>query len=126
VEVTLIVSEIGDQFLVFHAQRSYYQELLKAGVRIHRYRPPVLLHSKFIIIDDDIGVISSSNMDIRSFELNLEITLVCYDTGVVSDLERVAHEYLGNSHPLHLEAWQARPLLRKLFDNLARLTSALQ
>jgi cardiolipin synthase len=84
------------------------------------------LHSKFIIIDDDIGVISSSNMDIRSFELNLEITLVCYDSGVVSDLERVTHEYLSNSNPLHLETWQARPGLRKLLDNLARLTSALQ
>jgi cardiolipin synthase len=126
VEVTLIVSEIGDQFLVFHAQRSYYEELLQAGVQIHRYRAPVLLHSKFIIIDDDIGVISSSNMDIRSFELNLEITLICYDTGVTSDLERVTHEYLSNSNPLHLEAWQARPVLRKLLDNLARLTSALQ
>ena len=126
VEVTLIVSEIGDQFLVFHAQRSYYEELLRAGVRIHRYRTPVLLHSKFIIVDDDIGVISSSNMDIRSFELNLEITLVCYSTRVVSDLQQVVAEYLSNARPLILDDWQARPFLIKVFDNLARLTSALQ
>jgi cardiolipin synthase len=126
VDVTLIVSEIGDQFLVFHAQRSYYEQLLKAGVKIHLYRAPVLLHSKFIIMDDDIAVVSSSNMDIRSFELNLEITLVCYDTGVVSDLEQVASEYLGNSHALCLDVWQARPGLSKLLDDLARLTSALQ
>ncbi|HSL45241.1 MAG TPA: cardiolipin synthase [Anaerolineales bacterium] len=126
VEVTLIVSEIGDQFLVFHAQRSYYEELLQAGVQIHRYRAPAILHSKFLIIDDDIGVISSSNMDIRSFELNLEITLVCYDAGVVADLQQVAVEYLRNTRALDLDRWQARPFLRKLFDNLARLTSALQ
>ena len=67
VDVTLIVSEIGDQFLVFHAQRSYYEELLSSGVKIYLYRSPVLLHSKFIIIDDDIAVIGSSNLDIRSF-----------------------------------------------------------
>ena len=86
----------------------------------------MILHSKSITIDDDIAVISSSNMDIRSFELNLEVTLVCYDTHVVADLRRQEEEYLRRSHPLELAAWQARPLHTKLFDNLARLTSALQ
>ena len=126
VEVTLIVSEIGDQFLEYHAQGSYYEELLKAGVHICRYRAPVILHSKTISIDDDIAVIGSSNMDIRSFQLNLEVTLVCYDMQVVADLRKIEAEYLRNSHPLQLESWQTRPLLTKLFDNLARLTSALQ
>jgi cardiolipin synthase len=126
VEVTLIVSEIGDQFLVYHAQGSYYEELLKAGVNIYRYRAPLILHSKSIHIDDDIAVIGSSNMDIRSFELNLEITLVCYSTQVVADLRKLEEEYLRRSRPLSLDAWQARPLHTKLLDNLARLTSALQ
>jgi cardiolipin synthase A/B len=126
VEVTLIVSEIGDQFLVEHAQGSYYEELLKAGVNIRRYQAPVLLHSKSISIDDDIAVIGSSNMDIRSFELNLEITLVCYGAQVVADLRKLEEEYLRGSRQLVLDAWQARPLLTKLLDNLARLTSALQ
>lgn len=126
VKVSLIVPETGDQFLVHHAQGSYYEELLKAGVHIHRYRPPVILHSKSISIDDDIAVISSSNMDIRSFQLNLEVTLVCYDRNVVSDLRKIEAEYLRCSNPLHLDVWQSRSLLTKLFDNLARLTSALQ
>lgn len=126
VEVTLIVSEIGDQFLVYHAQGSYYEELLKAGVNIYRYQSPVILHSKSISIDDDIAVIGSSNMDIRSFELNLEITLVCYGAQVVADLRKLEEEYLRYSRQLHLDVWQARPLHTKLFDNLARLTSALQ
>jgi cardiolipin synthase len=126
VDVSLIVSEIGDQFLVFHAQRSYYEELLKAGVRIYLYRPPVLMHSKFLIIDDDIAVIGSSNLDIRSFQLNLEVTLVCYGPQVVADLHEVTADYLRNTRPLRLEEWQARPPWIKLLDNMARLTSALQ
>src|SRR6266498_479691 len=126
VEVTLIVSEIGDQFLAYHAQDSYYEELLKAGVHIYRYKAPVILHSKSISIDDDIAVIGSSNMDIRSFQLNLEVMLVCYNTQVVSDLRKIEAEYLRCSRLLHLEAWQARPLLTRFVDNLARLTSALQ
>ncbi|HEX6034445.1 MAG TPA: cardiolipin synthase, partial [Anaerolineales bacterium] len=126
VEVTLIASEMGDQFLVFHAQSSYYEELLKAGVRIYLYRPPVILHSKYLIIDDDIAVIGSSNMDIRSFELNLEVTLVCYNTQVVTDLQDITADYLRHSRLLQLEEWQLRPPWLRLFDNLARLTSALQ
>ena len=126
VEVTLIVSELGDQFLVYHAQSSYYEELLKAGVQIYRYRAPVILHSKSISIDDDIAVIGSSNMDIRSFQLNLEITLVCYDTRVAADLRKIEAEYMRRSRPLHLDTWQARPLITRFIDNLARLTSALQ
>ncbi len=126
VEVTLIVSEIGDQFLVFHAQRSYYEELLRSGVKIYLYRPPVLLHSKFIMVDDDIAVIGSSNLDIRSFQLNLEVTLICYNTSVVHDLQEITLEYLEQSRRLLLGEWRARPLLMKLFDNVARLTSALQ
>ena len=126
VEVTLIVSEIGDQFLVYHAQGSYYEELLKAGVNIYRYRAPLMLHSKTISIDDDIAVIGSSNMDIRSFELNLEISLVCYNTQVVADLRKLEEDYLCRSRQLSLDAWQARPLHIKLVNNLARLTSFLQ
>ncbi len=126
VEVMFVVSEIGDQFLAYHAQDSYYEELLKAGVQIYRYQAPVILHSKSISIDDDIAVIGSSNMDIRSFQLNLEVTMVCYDTRFVAELRKIEAEYIRCSHRLHLETWQSRPLITRFFDNLARLTSALQ
>jgi cardiolipin synthase len=95
-------------------------------VHIYRYRAPVILHSKSISIDHDIAVIGSSNMDIRSFELNMEFTLVCYNEQVVDKLRKIEDDYISCSRPLHLEEWQARPLHTKLFDNLARLTSALQ
>lgn len=65
VKVTLIASQIGDQFLVYHAQRSYYEELLKAGVHTYRHQSPVILQAKMLSSDKDIAVVGLSNMDIR-------------------------------------------------------------
>ncbi len=67
VPVELFVSEIGDQAMVYHPQRSYYEALLRAGVRIYLYRAPKVLHAKHFSIDDEVAVIGSSNMDMRSF-----------------------------------------------------------
>jgi cardiolipin synthase len=125
VDVTLLNSEVQDQFLVAHAQRSYYEELLRSGVKIYLYNAPTLLHAKTISIDDDIAVIGSSNFDIRSFQLNLEVSLVCYDRGVVADLRQAEAEYLARSRPLDLASWQQRRLYRRLFENVARLFAAL-
>jgi cardiolipin synthase A/B len=126
VDVTLINSEASDQFWVSHAQRSYYEELLKAGVKIYWYPAPILLHAKHISIDDDIAVIGSSNLDIRSFQLNLEVTLVCYDARVVAEMRRIEEDYLHKSRPVLLGDWQARSAREKLFENISRLTAALQ
>lgn len=126
VDVTLITSKIGDQFLVFHAQHSYYEELLCSGVKVFQYRSPVVLHAKHMTIDDDIAVIGSSNLDMRSLTLNLEVTLVAYEPRVVARLKQIEAEYLQRCTCVNLAEWQARPLHDKLFDNLARLTATLQ
>ncbi|MFM9745760.1 phospholipase D-like domain-containing protein, partial [Streptomyces brasiliscabiei] len=72
--VELFVSEEGDQAMVYHAQRSYYEALLRGGVKIYMYEKPFILHSKSMSVDDEVAVIGSSNMDMRSFGLNLEIS----------------------------------------------------
>src|SRR6266571_3835135 len=126
VDVTLINSEASDQFLVSHAERSYYEEVLKAGVKIYRYKDPILLHSKHITVDDDIAVIGSSNMDIRSFLLNLEVTLICYAPSVVTDLRRVEAVDLSRCNAVTLQAWQTRSTKEKFYENISRLTAALQ
>lgn len=126
VDVKLLNSEVSDQFLVSHAERSYYEDLLKAGVKIYQYKAPILLHSKHITIDDDIAVIGSSNLDIRSFQLNLEVTLICYDKKVVTDLRQVEAVYLSKSKPVNLEEWETRAVREKLYENVSRLTAALQ
>ncbi|MBT7802602.1 MAG: cardiolipin synthase [Microbacteriaceae bacterium] len=126
VEVHLMVSEIADQQLVFYAQRSYYDELLEAGVRIWLYRAPTILHSKFVIIDDAISVIGSSNIDMRSFSLNLEVSVLMASPRVVGELESLYLDYRSHSSELTLAAWRQRPWHARFIEGLARLTATVQ
>jgi len=126
VHVELFVSEMGDQALVYHAQRSYYEALLRADVKIWLYQAPYILHSKHFTIDDDVAVIGSSNMDIRSFELNMEVSLLVRGASFVREMRAVEDGYRRDSRELTLDEWMKQPLRSTVLDNLARLTSALQ
>jgi cardiolipin synthase A/B len=100
--------------------------LLTAGVKVYLYNAPILLHAKTMSIDDDIAVIGSSNLDMRSFQLNQEITLICYDSQVVADLQQIEGDYIGQSKQVNLQEWKARSARAILFENISRLTAALQ
>lgn len=126
ISVDLFVSEIGDQALVYHAQRSYYEALLRSGVRIWMYKAPYILHAKHFTIDDDVAVIGSSNMDMRSFQLNMEVSLMVRGRSFVDEMRKVEDGYRRDSRELTLEEWMKQPLRSTVLDNLARLTSALQ
>lgn len=126
VEVELFASEIGDQFWTHHAQRSYYEELLRAGVRITLFAKPTVLHSKFMTFDDKVSIVGSSNIDMRSFGLNFEVSMLMEGESMVKQLQGTAEGYRLQSSELTLETWLARPRVTQLFDNVARLTSALQ
>ncbi|WP_020074724.1 phospholipase D-like domain-containing protein [Cryocola sp. 340MFSha3.1] len=125
-EVQLFVSEVGDQGAVWHAQRSYYEPLLRAGVQIWLYPAPYILHSKHLSIDDDVAVIGSSNMDIRSFALNSEVTLLVHGRSFVEQMRAVEQGYRDAGRQLTLEEWKREPKSATFLDGVARLTSALQ
>lgn len=124
-EVQLFVSEIGDQGLVYHAQRSYYDVLLEAGVKIFLYPAPYILHSKHFSIDDNIAVIGSSNMDIRSFSLNMEVSLMVLGESFVAGMRQVEQGYRDAGRQLTLEEWRKEPAKATFLDGIARLTSAV-
>ncbi len=126
VAVELFVSEKGDQFLVHHAQQSSDKALLEAGVRIYQYKPPFELHAKHFTIDDEVAVLGSSNMDMRSFSLNLEVSVMLLGADIVGRVRAVEDTYRDISHELLLEDWLERPMRAKYVDNVARLTATLQ
>jgi len=126
VEVTMINSASIDKILAGHAQRSYYEQLLEAGIKIYLYNKPVFLHAKQVLIDDDVAILGSSNLDIRSFELDLEITTIVYDKQIVKDLEKIESRYLQSAKRVTLKKWQNRSTLHKMLDSISRLTAAFQ
>jgi len=126
VDVELFVGELGDQFMVWHAQRSYYQALLEAGVKIYLYQAPLVLHSKHFSVDEDVVVIGSSNMDLRSFALNYEVSMLLTGRDVVDRVKVVEDGYRARSRLLTEQDWTERSLRSRYLDNLMRLTAALK
>lgn len=122
--VDLVVSAVVDQQIVHLAQCSYFEELLAAGIRIHRYRG-FLLHAKNASVDDALGVVGSSNVDLRSFQLNEEASLLLYDADAIARLRAIQESYIAASDQLRHATWRARPRRQKLLENIARIMSPL-
>ena len=126
VDVELFVNEQSDQFMVGHAQASYYDALLAAGVKILMYPPPLILHGKHFSIDDAVAVIGTSNMDLRSFALNYEVCMMLLGSEAVTQLRQVEDAYRSLCRPLTQEEWAMRPQRTRYVDTVMRLTAALQ
>jgi cardiolipin synthase A/B len=120
------VSAQADQFMVGHAQSSYYEELLDAGVRIYLYPAPRILHSKHFSVDDEVAVIGSSNMDMRSFGLNYEVIIMMVGGDLVARMRAAEDNYRALSRLLTADEWRARSWSSRFVDNLMRLTAAIQ
>jgi len=106
------------------AQRAFYDDLLSCGVRIHEYRGH-LLHAKNVSIDGNLGIVGSSNVDLRSFQLNEEVSLLLLDQGSVESLETIQRRYLRESDSLDLAQWRRRGRPTMFAENLARLGAPL-
>ena len=124
VDVHLIVSAKKDQFLVCLAQQSYYEELLEKGVQVHLYEGN-FLHAKHLSIDDNLALVGSSNMDIRSFALNAEVSVLVYSPEFVRQLQTEQMRYFSHCRLLTLSEWRARSGWSRFGQNMARLMSPL-
>ena len=125
VDVSLIVPGRLDKPLVAAASHAYYGRLLEAGIRIFRHRD-LLLHSKTVTIDDQIALMGSANLDVRSFELNFELSILLYGEATTRRLRDVQRRYLDASDAVELEAWRgSRSTLRFYLERAAALFSPL-
>jgi cardiolipin synthase A/B len=117
VDTTIIFPARNDSWIVGAASRSYYADLLGAGVRIHEYEGG-LLHTKSLTLDGEVTLIGSANMDRRSFDLNYENNILFYDSAMTDTVRKRQHEYLARSHPVTKMAVAAWPRSRRLWNNL--------
>jgi cardiolipin synthase len=98
--------------------------MLKAGVSIRRHSGS-FLHAKHISVDGAVALIGSSNLDIRSFNLNAEVSVLICDRAVVAELKKIQDGYLRQTDRVTLEERGAVRLPRRVLENLARLTDSL-
>ena len=124
VKVVLIVPEKIDSRLVRYASEAYIEDLLAVGVRIMRFRDG-LLHTKSMVVDEEITVFGTVNLDLRSFELNFEVSMIVYDRGFSTAMRALQRNYEGRSRPLEAEEWRARPRARRLLENAVQTMSPL-
>ena len=124
VDVHLIVPARSNHRVTFHAGRSFYDELLAAGVAIHEYEAG-MLHTKAMVVDDRFGTVGTFNLDSRSFRLNFELVAVLYDEASVERLAALLAEDLEASRRVELEGWRQRSLSTRIKEGFARLLSPL-
>ncbi|MBN1590473.1 MAG: cardiolipin synthase [Pirellulales bacterium] len=124
VNVEIILPRRCDQVLVGAASRAYYDDLLRLGVKLHLYDDG-LLHAKTMSVDDSVALVGSSNFDIRSFELNFEISLLFYGSDVTQYLRDRQNGYLARSRQLTQEEWDQRAGLTRVMENITKLLSPL-
>ena len=120
VDVTLILPALSDSNLVFHAGRSYYTELLVAGVKIYE-RGGGVLHSKTVVIDGVWSCIGSTNLDWRSFLHNDEVNAVILGPEFAQQMQAMFERDLAASTAITAEAWARRPLRFKLKELMSRI-----
>jgi cardiolipin synthase len=116
VDTTIIFPARNDSWIVAAASRSYYADLLRAGVKVHEYEGG-LLHTKSLTVDGELGLIGSANMDRRSFDLNYENNILFYDPDLTGEVRRRQQDYLARSHRVTAEKVEAWSTPRRLWNN---------
>lgn len=124
VKVILNVPKKVDSLLVQFASQAYFDPLLSAGVQIYLFNAG-LLHAKILCVDDDYCLFGTVNMDMRSFYLNMEVSMAIYNRTMTQQILTCQHEYLQQSEPLQRDRWQQRSFGAKFLDNAIRLFSPL-
>ncbi|MGP4713953.1 MULTISPECIES: cardiolipin synthase [unclassified Psychrobacter] len=117
VDVTMIFPKYNDSFIVAATSRSYYWELLEAGVKIYEYKPG-LLHAKTLTVDGEISLIGSTNLDLRSFDLNYENNVIFSDKTLSAEIIERQHEYLADSEEVTREQVENWSLLYRIWNNI--------
>jgi len=116
VDTTVIFPAKNDSWIVGAASRSFYGDLLAAGVRIFEYEGG-LLHTKSLTLDGEVTLIGSANMDRRSFELNYENNILFYDRPLTADMRERQESYIAKSNQISAEMVARWTWRRRLWNN---------
>ncbi len=124
IDVRLLVPNRPDKKIVYYASQSYYPELMEAGIRIYQYKEG-FMHSKILIVDNELASIGTSNMDMRSFHLNFEVNAFLYRTESTKELVEDFLRDIKHSSELVYDTFKNRSIFMRMYESLCRLLSPL-
>lgn len=124
VKVHIIIPRYNDSMLVSWASRSFFAELLESGVLIYQFEGG-LLHAKSVLIDDQLSLVGTVNLDMRSLWLNFEVTLVIDAKSFSNDLAKVHKDYIASSQIIDIIVWSKRPYWQRIIERIVYLLSPL-
>jgi cardiolipin synthase len=123
-DVRLMLSERSDVGIAQMASRSYFKEMLHAGVKIYQYRKG-FLHAKMMVFDHSLTLLGSANFDSRSFDQNFEVEAFIYDEGLSAEAEDIFTDDQRHCQQISLRELSKRPVTRRFFEWLLRLFAPL-
>jgi cardiolipin synthase len=124
VSVKLLMPGISDSFIVNAAAKSYYNDLLNAGVEIYLYNKG-FVHAKTMVTDQKVAIVGTANMDFRSFDLNFEVNAIVYDSEIAEELREVFYEDLEDAEKIDAATWSTRSIYKQMLEKIARLVSPM-
>lgn len=124
VKVSLVLPKKNDSLMVGWASRTFFDDLLSAGVEIYEFEAG-LLHTKSVLIDNKLSLIGTMNMDLRSFFLNFELALAVEDRAFANEVAILHESYIANSELLDKQKWFVRPFYYRIIERLFFLFSPL-
>ncbi len=124
IDVQLIIPHKNDSLMVQWASRSFYSELMEAGVKIFEFYGG-LLHTKSVVIDQEFCLVGTVNIDMRSLWLNFEVTLAVDDEHFTQQMHQLQQNYKSRAHPVHLSEWNKRSLYSRFLERLYYLFNPL-
>ncbi|MGG1943267.1 cardiolipin synthase [Trinickia sp. NRRL B-1857] len=124
VDVRILIPSRRDHYVVFEASKLYAHDLIRAGVRIFRYRPG-FLHQKVVLIDDVAAAIGSANLDNRSFRLNFEIMVLTIDHTFALEVHAMLERDFGEAWEVDRNEYRNASALRRIVMHVARLFSPI-
>jgi cardiolipin synthase A/B len=122
VDIKIVLPRVADYHIPFHASRTYFEELMEAGVKFYEYQPG-FIHAKSVIVDSITATVGTTNFDIRGFQVNFESNVVLYNKKDVIKIENIFNKIINDSILIEPTKFKKRPITQKFKQSLARLLS---
>lgn len=120
VDVRLMVPAIPDKKYAYKVAETYWGELLEHGVKIYKYTPG-FIHAKSVLVDREVALIGSTNMDYRTFQLHYECATLFYKMPVIEELLEDMDNIMEQSSLYTMEEWKKRGFFRRVTSSILRL-----